>query len=335
MEGANLAAHAKGTQDKWVEENADSHPFDAHRQLLEDEKYQVVYAKLVTENKWNARGNNTLQMTVKQVCDLINEVDLVLHNPDKLPINDMISRIEIEIGGSRIDCLNVDDIETQILTNCDLWGRKVSHVRDTTFIPLTLAPLHPNNLAFPSTKYHDMNIVVFFKETYVVRSHSQPCLYGNMYYVHMSSRNALHEQPNAFITMQNQHAGTETLKNGTNSIALPYNHPVYLMYFWGCDISKIKNVKLMLNDAPFYDGPVEPLIHKQRQRGVTTDVVVMYFSNDGLTSATNSSINFSRIDNIHLVIDTDQEEESPLYVVGLNMQPIRYMQHMVGLVFSK
>lgn len=338
MSGVLLAVVAKGTQDKWIEDASSINLFDAHKQLLKS-KYQVVYTQLPTKTpKW-CNKNKILSMTMIISCDLINEVDLVLFNPYKLPLNDILSSIELHFGDYCIDRILSDDVQTQILTNCDLWNRKMSHVKDTTFIPLTIAPLHPNNLAFPSTLHHEMTISVTFKEKYTqsvgenVSKHVS--LYGNMYMVEPSARRILFEEGHTIVTIQNQYTGAEILHYGVNSFKIHYNHPVTLLYFWGCDISKIKNVKLLLNNAPFYDGPVEPLIHKQRQRGVSTDVVVMYFTNDDLTSCTNSSINFSRIDDSKLVIDTHEEEESLIYVVGLNMQPLRYMSGMVGLVFSK
>jgi hypothetical protein len=169
-------------------------------------------------------------------------------------------------------------------------------------------------------------------------------LYGNMYFLHSQvDRHALYKNPHAMITTQNQygyikkitHEGEKKTITATETrLRLCFNHPVQMMYIWGINRDRVRNIRLMLDGAPYYDGPVAPLIYKQQQRGITTDVIAIYFSNDPIGGCTYSSVNFSRIDNADLFIDTD-EVGATIYAVGLNMQPLRYMQGMVGLVFSK
>jgi hypothetical protein len=65
------------------------------------------------------------------------------------------------------------------------------------------------------------------------------------------------------------------------------------------------------------------------------DPAIIFLSEDPPGTCTHCSVNFSRIDNPYLEIETEEEGTVPVYIVGLNMQPLRYMSGMVGLVFSK
>jgi hypothetical protein len=337
-QGVLIAEVAKGRQDEWMEEeyNVD---VDQHRKIL-DTMYQVVYSKLETEAKWSMSRYGTHDAWFKVIpnCDLINNVDLMLPCIEGFSINQMIYQIEVDFAGYRFDTLSTGDVETQIKTNCDLWKRRINYVNGYVFLPLTLAPLHNTNMCFPSSLYHELKIHIKFKPEYITKIQDivdKIALYADMYYT--PQRQKLMSEPHSFITVQNQYCGEDVCKKGVNKIRINFNHPMHLIYFWGCDRTKVKNVKVLLNEKAFYDGPIEPLIHKQLQRNVTTDVTVIFFSNDDIakSNSTKSSVNFSRIDNAFLVIETDQEEETPLYVIGLNMQPVRYTMGMVGLAFAK
>ena len=84
-----------------------------------------------------------------------------------------------------------------------------------------------------------------------------------------------------------------------------------------------------------YDGPIEPLEHLKLSKGYDVEPVVMFFSHDMVGTSTKSSINFSRIDEARLIIETEQEGTFPFYMVGLNMQPFAHRNGLVGLVYSK
>lgn len=379
--GMMTALSLKGAQDKYMK--ASPELFDCRRKSYMKGTYQTMYKILDTEKKLvnnKLTGNYQIEFKVERTCDLINMIDLVIHNPANLSLNDLIKSVTVEIGGQRMDRLGVtSDIETQIRTNATIFNRVVSTINGSTFIPLVIAPLHDNNLISPSAIVYDIVIIVelnrsltnnqyekevlkhntahdFFtgsrssiysninldidklktKEETQIQEDSilnKIDLYGNIYYLDTPERKILFSNSEEFITIQNQYTGVEKLKKGVNKIVLNYNHPLYLMYFWGFDKTKVKNVQLTLNGCAMYDGPIEALEHHKQQRGLShAEPTFIFFSPDAFNVPTGSSVNFSRIDRAHLVIETE-EENADIHIVGLNMQPLRMMSGMVGLAF--
>lgn len=327
--GLLTALHAFGAQDKWFSDSA----FDGKKQLLANQQYKSAYGKLDAERKVSGHW---LNFTVSRQCDLINKVDLVI--PSKFYINNVIRKIEVTFGGQRIDVLSVaEDIETQIKTNAIIFKRTISTIGDKTFIPLVMAPFHDNNLVFPSSQWHRLVIMVQLQKDFFDKHPDQSFndfeLYGHRYMV--GDKTKLFDYGHEFITVQNQYSGAEPLKKGINSIKLNYNHPVYLIYLWGFDKSKVQHVRLLLDGVTFLDASIADLEHQKACRGFAhVKPLMLFLSENDPGEHTKTTVNFSRIDQAILEIDT-LEESAPMYGVGLNIQPLRYSQGMVGLVFSK
>jgi hypothetical protein len=268
-------------------------------------------------------------------CDAINHVDIALYNPLKNCVDELIESIETEVGGQRIDRLECDDIETQINTNCAIYGgnREITQIGDKLFIPLIMAPFHENNLIMPSAEYHKLTITIKFVESY----DSQIDLFAKQYYLNTPQRVEFFKQPHTFITYQNQCSHFNALNNsGTNIFALNYNHPVYLIYFWGFDKTKVTNIRVSFNNYDYYNGGIEELEYMKKCKGLEkVEPVIIFFSQENLYKQSRDTINFSRIDYAKLIISTTETEEKPVYIVGQNLQPIRYMSGMYGLAFSK
>ncbi len=314
--------------------------FDCRKRFLTGE-YQVCYQRLpLDEVSWGsaAQTKNSLcvELRIKRSCDLINMLDVAIDNPDGAPLNTLLRRIDVEYGGACIDSLDVgDDLETQIETNCAIFRRTgVSHLNGKTFVPLVAAPLHQHNLVFPSTKCHTLCIRLVFKEpgAYLAARHDSVVPYGNMYSLSESPCN----RSFALLTIQNQYRGPVPMKRGVNTIDLRFHHPVYMMYFWGPDLSKIKSIDVRFSStSSFYRGPPGPLERAKAVRGLSHVRPMCVFFCDALdfTDPTQCTVNFSRINNANLVIETDEEVPPPVHVVGLNSQPLRYAANMVGLTF--
>lgn len=340
--GALVALSGKGHQDRWMEDHHRELYFDARSQLIGNRRHHMTYAKLSTTSKW--KKDNILEVNILPSCDLINEVDVVIDIPNDecTCLNDMLERIDVHYGGFRIDTLNTGDIHTHLQMNCDIWKRKITFHGNKVVFPLLMAPFYTTNLVFPSTPFHSLTIDLTFTPAYLQHlstlstKSNVVSMFANMYYVEPSHRDTLYRSAHDIVTFQNQHTGKETVNEGVNSFPLRFNHPMYLMYFWGVDVDKIRNVKVVLDKEVYYDGPVAPLIHKQRQRGIDNrNVVTVFFSPDDVGNPSMSIVNFSRIDNPRLVIETDQEEPTALYIVGINMQPMKYINGLVGLVYAK
>lgn len=335
--GAFLALMAKGRQDVYVDKalatNADL--FDVKSQFLR-ERHQVVYNKLDVKTE---RQGQCVKLTLKRSCDFVNRVDLVIGgNAIAAPVNRMLQRVDVECGGQRIDCLGGSDmdIETQIKTNCVIMNsgkqqqqRRIMHLNERTYIPLVMG------MAFVCATNHEHCVYVTFTEDFDLGKISVE-LYGNVYFLDTPGRKLLYLKSNDFVTIQNQFCGAETIGPGYNSFDLNFNHPVYLIYFWGFDKSKVTNVKLLLNGAAFYDGCLNALEYFKTCSGYgDAEPCMIFFSQDRIGEPVRSSVNFSRLDKAQLVITTSQTEESRVYIVGLNMQPVRMMNGLIGLAFSK
>ncbi len=334
--GIRFALAAKGAQDKYMAEGAEL--FDCRKQLLTG-PYQVGYERLpLIASCWDALS---VRLYIKRSCDLINMLDVVIDNPNAAPLNTLLRRIDVEYGAGRIDSLSVgDDLETQIETNCAIFRRAgVSHAGGRTFVPLVAAPFHEHNLVTPSSKHNELVVVLRFKEAgaYLADRQDSVVLYGNMHFLDTPQRRRLVD-PFELLTIQNQYTGGEPVKRGVNTIRLNFNHPLCMLYFWGPDKSEIKHIDVRFDkSSSFYSGPLEPLERAKAVRGLShVRPTCVFFSNTlDFAEPTQCTVNFSRIDYADLIIETDEEDPPPVHVVGLCVQPLRCINGLVGLVFSK
>jgi hypothetical protein len=332
--GVLMAIVAKGAQDVYM--TNDPKLFDARLQFLND-IHQFSYQKI--EVKTTGGNKNKFSYTFKRVCDLVNRIDLVLPNPNRLPLNKIIKCIETELGGQRIDKIGSSvesfDIETLINTDCALFKRKISHVNGKTFIPLSMAPLYNHNMIQPSCQFHDFKINIEYTQEYQSEHIKNVELYGNIYYLDTHERRKMFNDPYSFITIQHQYTGLEKMLCGHTAFRLNFNHPMYLIYFWGFDKSKVRNIRICLNGHDFYNGSAEALENYKLSRGYDVEPMMFFFSQDDFDKPTKCTVNFSRIDSAQLYILSDQREATDVHIVGLNLQPIRFSSGMGALAFSK
>ena len=211
---------AKGAQDKYLLESGPEF-YDAKKQFLTN-KHINLYQKLNAKHKSHVHNTKKTIQTMYEfevTSDFINNVDLVLPNPDNLHVNEILKRITLEIGGQRIDSICADDIYTQIATNNKLFNLNgVSHKNGKTIIPLSIATLHSFNLLQPRPMNHDVQLWIDYKEDY--KHYKDVEFYGNTYFLDQGERRSLVEQPHNFIVFQNQYTGAERMKNGTNTFKL-------------------------------------------------------------------------------------------------------------------
>lgn len=325
-DGALVGLQAYGHQDRWMKKNKGL--FDMHNVLI-NERYQVVYRKLSYRTESIPKSNcwgQRIKVCIQRTCDLINNLDLMIKNPNN------IKSIEVSYGGQRFD--KVYSFE-QLKTLAVIFKRDITVHDDAGVgiyaIPLCMAPFHSNNLVFPSVEHHELQIYIEFHDSYDDLLE----IYGDMYFLETEDRKRLATVQHEFATIQSQYCGPEKIQKGTNCVRVNFNHPVYMIYFYGLDKSKINNIKLSFDTAVYYDGPVYPLEHRKLVCGFgQVEPLMIMFSTDEFNKVTRSTINFSRIDNAVLEIDTD-ESDTEVHVVGLNCQGVRYMNGMYGLVYSK
>ncbi len=326
--GLIAALGAKGVQDSAMMNETDI-VYDG-RDFLAGKWYKQVYQRLTYKggNIINEIGKRTRIILDKQ-CDILNNVDLVLDNPDNKSINDLIESIEVEIGGHRVDILRCCDMDTLINTSCAFFGRKVTHLNGRTYIPMVMAPFHYFNIISPSVKYHEIYILFVFKQKVSYE------LYGNCIVLNQEDRVKFFENELKFMCVQHQIIYDEPFVGGKNKYYLGFNHPVPLIFFWGFDKSKVTNIKLTLDENVFYDGPLEPLEHFKLSKGFDIEPVVIWFSHAKFHKPDFASLNFSRIDKAILEIDTTDDTKRDINIVGYNYQPGTYRNGMYGLRYTK
>ena len=326
-EGLYMALVAKGVQDYWTDQNEF---YVDCKNIFQNETYQMVYDKLAYDTTIR---NNYINFKIKSNCDLINNIDLIIPNPQNKRLNSLIKSISCEYG-TVIDRLNASDLETQINTNCSFLGaqRKISYSNDKIFIPLVMAPFNNHNLVQPKMENHELNIIVDFHEfmydMYTIE------LMGCMYAMKSDKLKRITDGYN-FITIQNQYTGVEHIhgtSHSQHSFTIHFMQPTYLLYFWGFDKSLVKNVKLLLNGYTFYDGSLDALEFYKISRGFK-DVepsVIFFTDQNDLTQSNKCSVNFSRIDSSKLLIQTSQSDFD-MNIIGLSMMPVRCLKGMIGM----
>lgn len=119
-----------------------------------------------------------------------------------------------------------------------------------------------------------------------------------------------------------------------------------MLMFWGVDKKTITRVTLQLNGYAIYEGPLEPLERLKEDRGLGgVEPVVIFFSQDGPDSPYQSTINFSRIDAVTMLLDTETPRafnyklpyKQPVDVVryyAIAVHPLRVADRFIGKVFA-
>ena len=364
--GVLHALHAKGIQDTYMfgdrtkEQAPPGGPvFRDMRSELLGHKHATTYCKVPVKKMVSVESNRVV-LLIERSCDMINELDLAI--PVGLP---RIKTVSVEIGGQRIDKMDFpsDGSQTLIEALAALYRRGSTSVPYggsqslLVFFPLLLAPFHSwNLLPLVALQYHDVQIIVeFHPNTDPSAAAGAPAfdsidLYGNVYYFDNDVRRRLASTAIEFGVAQCQWGNDskpelviEERADGRNRFAVKayMNHPTVALIFWGFDRSLVTNVRLTLDGAVYYDGPLEALeVAKSRRfhgRHPMPDACFIFFSHADtpIWSDRQATVNFSRIDSTVLEIETTQQVLKEVHVRAVTLQPLRIMSGMAGLAFSK
>lgn len=343
-----------GAQDKWMQ-SLPEQSFDARKMFLSN-RHQFAYREIETVEKMyessfssssvNGPRPKTLCLKILKQCDLLHKIDLCITNPENKKLFDIFNKISVEFGGQRVDCIYLQE---QYDMNCVIHKRHPTHMNKKSIFPLVLAPLHETNLVSPSLQHHEMVICFEFKND-EDRSLYDISLFGNTYFLEREDRVKVFAQMHEFTTIQSMFVNdckcietilpdtntqTETVHTLTYNLNY-FNHPVYCIYLWGFDKSKVKNVSIKLDSVPFYDGAIEPLEHYKMTRIGPMEPIVFFFGEDEFHTRPRTTVNFSRIENGVLELQTTQDPaEVRVHCGGYNIQGFRCMSGMIGLTFSK
>lgn len=290
------------------------------RKLLKEE-YQCSYTELKTTT---VEKDNKIIINIEREYDMIDNIDLVTSDTDN------IKSIELVIGGRKIDIFDSGDLKTQINTLCELFGNNRRVTKN--FMPLELLLFHSNNIYAPLLlQYQDTKIIVSFHNEVI------DCkLNGNIY--NLNERHNLVKMEKVLnYGIQSYNYPNMIIKNGINKYKLDscFN-PSSLLYFWGFDKLKVKNIKLKLdNGCYYYNGSIESLEYRKHSLGYThCEPVVIFFTTEKLTEYSRGNLNLYMMENSELIIETDQEETSDFYLVNIGARALECTQGKIGYLYD-
>ena len=387
LQSTYFGAQDKHLSDKTIKSNYD----DFHSTFSEtdwDEWYKVMksdkYQKIPCDKKVKNRVNGTVnerkilhvsggslgiaeeydtqiyEFALLRQCDFIEDLNIVIKK--QKGVEYQLGEITLEISGMRVHKLH-DTTQLNVLNS--VYRQHTEEYEDTITIPCTFTD---RIIPLVRLYHHEVRIKIEIIPGPIENrctdsrkeweSQLDVELYGNMYYLNPQLRRQLFQSQDFFNTttriIQSQCTGAKNIKRGINHIKLNFNHPVFLIYFYGIDQAKINNIQFVVNGETVYDRSI--FLRDRSAQGMDSaglleehdkDKTFIYFSKkfdfDDLYN--NETINFSRIEKAVLVIDTDQEDERKptlhppcgltVNIVGLNYGIARTAGGMYGLAFSK
>ena len=316
-----MALRADGVEDQFLFDERLDDMWDVRRRFLRY-PYTAAYDKLrqavggaEEESSDRVRVSFAIPSGEGAPADMVNELDLVLAldaaDPPVAALR-LISGVEVRCGGRRIDGWEGTDVATLIETMCAVFGRKLSRHGDRLFVPLALAPFHSHNLlslvrsaALSDARPPDVVVTVEFVDA-ASASSSAAELYGRTYFLSPKARRRAamaYQMGSAFSQWGGDHPFPRSLSGMKHHLS--FDHPVSMLMFWGVDKATVASVSLQLNGRAFYDGPLAPLERVKEQRGLGhVEPVIVFFSQDPPSSPFQSTVNFSRIDSVTVVLRT-------------------------------
>ena len=298
-------------------------------------EYRVLTA---TREEYPRMGRVKLKLA--RDADLISGLDLALHNPERRPLNDLLSSIVVEIGGQRIDALGGPDgdFEAHLHLLCAWYRQEVTQVGEWTVVPLLLGPFNRDVLLpMMALQYHEVSLWLHF-----ACSLADVQVWGGTYYMEAGERRECLARVCREITvLQTQFTGRETLqpvvagedKENVFTYRCNFNHPCLMLAFHGFDKARVSRVLLRHNCKVVMDNSIELLEYYKAKRGMgDLDHVCVFFADDDTQAA---AWNFSRMDKLELQVVSSQDTPVDLHVYAINKQHLRVASGMAGLEYSK
>jgi hypothetical protein len=252
-----------------------------------------------------------------RLADYIDTIDLVIENDIKT-----VKIIEFLIDGIRFDIFDSNDLETQINTQCELFGkRRIRNINGKTFIPLEMFLMNKHNL-FSNTK----NIQIL-----VNKLNTGFKIFANHYFLESGIKR------NDLLTKDFYNSGLQSstisykLQKGINTFTFSgkqFDGLLYIIYFWGFDKSKVTNIQYNLDDQSLYNCSLEVLENFKLNMGYTFEPCAIFLSQDrledyGKQTPTMMSLNTTRIGYNKLIIETTQENETNIHFVLLRLNFVK------------
>ena len=295
-----------------------------------------------------------ISATLARNGDLVQEVYLKATGGVAGDNTSMISWVECEIGGQKIDKQYASWLEiydTLFETNHD-YRYAMCKGTSTVYIPLRFWFNRNPGLALPliALQYHEVKINIQLATGGAAANSGDATLLVNYIYLDTDERRRFAQVSHEYLIEQVQHTGDESTTGiGNNKITLNFNHPVKCLA-WSSD-QTLTSAKLQLNGhdraaqqlGSYYQlvqpyesglGHSATIGNTRIWDGAVGDANVFLYS-FALTPAghqPSGTCNFSRIDNA--VLSLVQGGNATVSVHAVNYNVLRVMSGMGGLAYS-
>ena len=276
----------------------------------------------------------------------------------------LLKEVELRIGGQTIDkqYSNWMYMWTELTHTVDKKSTLNKLVggldgSSTLIIPLYFFFCRHPQLALPliSLQYHEVEIIFTFEQAsicftnYNTVSMNNTSVWIDYVFLDTEERKEFAQKPHEYLVEIVQSHETTLLSNSTNSIKLDFNHPTKFLV-WGVktqssaftDFTDNNNSNVISAQLKFngmdrfsirsfdYFNYIQPYQHFT---GIpNTGICVYSFASKPEQYEPSGSCNFSRIDNINLIIKTSSGQKLYLYSFSYNV--LRVASGMAGLAFS-
>ena len=370
MSGGLMQIVAQGAQDRYLTKDPEITFFKSmHRR-------HTNFAIESIEQTFNGSvAGKRVSATISRNGDLVHTVwlEIEANGPVKAgtTIYDMIDKITVEIGGTKVDVhygqwMKVyDDLTTSHMKRGGL-GLMVNG-NDTTNqimrVPLSFWFCKDAGQALPliALQYHEVKIIVDFTD---MIGDSRANLYVDYIYLDTDERQRFARSSHEYLIEQVQTTGLETLVPGKKKkIRLNFNHPVKELVWVATNdeqasgdkrVDSVDTAKLQLNGHDRFserDGNYFSQVQRYQYHtnaGEVPDGVApgedVAQKNDNIYSYSfalqpedlqpSGTCNFSRIDNATLEIECNDKPVTSVTVYAVNYNVLRIKNGMGGLAYS-
>ena len=303
-------------------------------------EYRKLYVKRTMKCSYVENGN-VLQYDFEKNNEyhMIQMVDIHIKNEKNHEIDEIINGLECYFGGYMIDKISVkEDFKTQLQTCAILYEREIRTINNVTIVPFVLSPFHKTNITEPSTKYHTLQIRIRTPQNEIAQKIFDDCddlisIWGTTYTFLYDDYIPLKDNYSMNVYQQ-QYTGKDKLVKGINNITLNFVYPLYCIYFWGCDMTKIQNVRLMIDGSEYCNMTISELRDIQYKLGYcNTHVCMIFFSSMKMSDEKYGCDSFNHTSYNKLIITTEQDE-SDIYIVAVVIHPMLFVNGYVGLCYN-
>jgi hypothetical protein len=309
--------------------------FNDLRNEIKDFNHKVLYEtigycpKAQKSTQDIIQSGRRISIDLEEKYCLANNFSLVIQNPNKKRINELIECIELNINGTQFDIIKQTDLELTIDTLCKIYNKSlgtnygIKQINDKTFIPLVFGCICENNLI--KLFDNDIKLSITFKDY-----EKDVELMANTYHLLEDDMAKLCNNHH-FITTQIQYCGSELCDTTKCKIRLNLNHPINMIFIDGIDISTLKRVLIQNNGYDIFNGSVEELENIKFNQGYNISPLLIMFSQDDVTKFSNSSCTISNINVTLITFERTSNEPCQIDITGINTQVIETIDNKYGL----